>query len=171
MTLMLKSEVGVMVRMLTKAGYKPETASTSGRTLVGNGVSLTPAKKLSEVDISEYVGVMIPCMAIGIGNGITNEGVAIVRDAAKKRMPIAAQTSGVEFLAKAGILKNRHFSIARGLEYVVPDGIYDGTDVTQDENIITASTYPYRATATTPGTTEKLTAVYIQALRSPVESN
>jgi putative intracellular protease/amidase len=166
MDLMLTNEIGVMMSLFREAAYEPVVATESGRLLKGNSSSLQPDLKLRDVSIVDYVGVMVPCMAYGIGNGIAPEGVSLVKEAFDRSMPIAAQQGGVAFLAKAGILKGKHFAIARGYEFVAPDGIYQGSGVTTDGMIITAGVCPYQATSTTPGTTEELTRRFIRLLRA-----
>ncbi len=164
MDLMLTKEIGVMVSAFREAGYEPVVATESGRLLKGMSVSLQPDLKLKDVALSDYVGVMVPCMAYGIGNGIAPQGVSLVKEAFDRGMPIAAQQGGVAFLAKAGILKGKHFAIMRGYEFIAPDGIYEGTGVTTDGMIITAGVCPFQASPTTPGTTEELTRQFIKLL-------
>jgi putative intracellular protease/amidase len=164
MDLMLANEIGVMKSLFREAEYDPIVATESGRLLKGSSRSLQPDLMLGDVSIVDYVGVMVPCMAYGIGNGIAPEGVSLVKEAFDRGMPIAAQQGGVAFLAKAGILKGKHFAITRGYEFIAPDGIYAGNGVTTDGMIITAGVCPYQATSTTPSTTEELTRQFIRLL-------
>jgi putative intracellular protease/amidase len=166
MDLMLTQEIGVMMSLFGEAGYEPVVATESGRLLKGNYSSLQPDLKLRDVSIVDYVGLVVPCMAYGIGNGIAPEGVSLVKEAFDRGMPIAAQQGGVAFLAKAGILKGKHFAIARGYEFIAPDGIYQGNGVTTDGMIITAGVCPYQVTSTTPSTTEELTRQFIRLLKA-----
>jgi putative intracellular protease/amidase len=166
MNLMLTEEISVMMSLFREAGYEPVVATKSGVLLKGSSISLQPDLRLRDVSILDYVGVMVPCMAYGIGKGVVPEGVSLVKEAFDLGMPIAAQQGGVAFLAKAGILKGKHFAIARGYEYIAPDGIYEGSDVTTDGMIITAGVCPYQATSTTPSTTEELTRQFIKLLRA-----
>jgi putative intracellular protease/amidase len=166
MDLMLTKEIGVMMSLFREAGYEPVVATESGRLLKGNSSSLQPDLKLRNASIVDYVGVMVPCMAYGIGNGIAPEGVSLVKEAFDRGMPIAAQQGGVAFLEKAGILKGKYFSIGRGYDFIAPDGIYEGNGVTTDGMIITAGVCPYQATSTTPSTTEELTRQFIKLLRA-----
>lgn len=161
MDLMLTKEVGVMLSLLRQAGYEPVVATKSGKLLKGRSTSLQPDLRLADVSLGDYVGVMVPCMAYGIGNGIAPEGVSLVKEAFDRGLPIAAQQGGVAFLAQAGILKGKRFAITRGYEAIAPDGIYQGSDVTADGMIITAGVCPYQA-GTSPGTTEELTRQFIR---------
>jgi putative intracellular protease/amidase len=170
---MLKNEVGVMIDLLQQAGYTPIVATVNGQLLKAGSISLQPDLQFKEVDISEYVGLMVPCMGYGMGNGIAEEAVALVREAADRNLPIAAETGGVEFLARAGVLKGKHFTIWTELQsyptIAASGGIFDGTDISQDGTIITASTCPLRATAKRPATTALLTNRFI-ALLSATEA-
>ena len=161
MDLMLTKEVGVMMSLLRQAGYEPVVATKSGQLLKGSSTSLQPDLRLADVSLGDYIGVMVPCMAYGIGAGIASEGVSLVKQAFDRGLPIAAQQGGVAFLAQAGILKGKRFAIARGYEAIAPDGIYQGSDVTTDGMIITAGVCPYQA-RTSPGTTEELTTQFIR---------
>jgi putative intracellular protease/amidase len=165
MDLMLTKEIGLMVSILKEAGFEPVVATESGRLLKGKSASLQPDLKLSDVSIMDYVGVMVPCMAYGIGTGIAPEGVALVKDAFDRGVPIAAEQGGVAFLQKAGILKGKHFAITRGYEFIAPEGIYEGNNVTIDGMVITAGICPYQATSTMPSNTEALTKQFISILK------
>jgi putative intracellular protease/amidase len=105
-------------------------------------------------------------MAYGISGGIAPEGVALVKEAFNRGLPIAAQQGGVVFLANAEILKGKHFAIGADTAYAVRDGIYSGSGVVQDGNIGTAGVCPFREDASTPSTTTDLTAKFIELLKS-----
>jgi len=167
MELMLKQETGVMIHLLNEAGYQAVVATENGATLTGGQTSLRPDLKLSDVVMADYVGVLVPCMGFGTGNGLAPEGVALVRRAADLNLPIAAQNGGVEFLARAGVMSGRRFSIFTGLQGIVVGGIYAGMGVTRDGNILTSSTCPSRATAEFPDTTAELTTRFIAMLPKP----
>ena len=87
-----------MVRLPREAGYQPVVATDEGTALTGKQVSLTPDLKLSDVVIADYVGVLVPCMGFGMGNGLAPEGVALVRQAADSNLPVAAQNGGSQSL-------------------------------------------------------------------------
>ena len=61
---MLTKEVGVMVSMLEKAGYKVVVASASGQPITGGATTLKPDLKLADVKVDDYAGFMFPCMAV-----------------------------------------------------------------------------------------------------------
>ena len=70
MELMLTKEVGVMVDMLEKAGYKVVVASALGQPITGGATTLKPDLKLADVNVDDYAGLVLPCMAVpSIDNG------------------------------------------------------------------------------------------------------
>ena len=62
--LMLTKEVGVMIDILQKAGFKVVVANASGQSIEGLIRKLKPDLKLSEVRIDDYAGFILPCMAV-----------------------------------------------------------------------------------------------------------
>ena len=166
MDLMLTQEIAVMTSLLKEAGYVPIVGTESGLLLKGASASVKPDLRLADVSIQDYVGILVPCMANGFGNGVAPQGVSLVKQAFDRGVPIAAEQGGVEFLGKAGILKGKHFAISADGTYLVPDGIYSGTMVTTDGKIATAGVCPYRATPSSPATTEALTKRFIQLLKA-----
>jgi putative intracellular protease/amidase len=172
MELMLTKEVGVMVSMLEKGGYKVVTASATGQPLTGaGGTTRQPDLKLADVKADDYVGVILPCMASadatrGYGT-IPSETIEIVAAAAAAGKPVAAQVSAVEILGRAGVLDGKQFAIAADSVSLVPKGIYKGIGVVQDGNIITSGTCPLMALYTgEPDGTRELTQKFIDSLAS-----
>ncbi|MGE5401639.1 MAG: DJ-1/PfpI family protein [Ignavibacteriales bacterium] len=144
---MLKNEVSVMISMLKEAGYNVVVASISGKTLKAGSETLTPDLKLADVKVEDYAGFVIPGMASEDFDPKTNEpeAVEIVKKAAALGKPIAAQLSGVGILGAAGVLKGKMFAMDPVLKDMVPDGIYMGSGVVQDGNIVTSGTCPWMA--------------------------
>jgi len=168
MELMLTKEVGVMVSMLEKAGYKVVVASASGNPLVGGATTLKPDLKLADVKVDDYAGLILPCLAPTMaGTVIPPEAAEIVRKAVTLGKPVAAQVAGVFTLSKAGVLSGKQFAIAAPYVSYVPEGIYKGAGVIQDGNLITSGTCPFMARAGTfPDGTAELTQKLIDALAS-----
>jgi putative intracellular protease/amidase len=161
---MLTQEVGVMMSMLQKAGFKVVVASPSGQPITGGTATLKPDMKLADVKVEDYAGFILPCMAIDTA---PPEAVEIVRKAAALGKPIAAQNSSVVLiLAKAGVLTGKQFAMYPGYEIYVPEGIYKGAGVVQDGNIITSGTCPNYASGTRPDGTAELTQKLIDSLKS-----
>jgi putative intracellular protease/amidase len=148
MELMLTKEVGVMVSMLEHAGYRVVVASPSGQPFKGKSTTLTPNLRLIDVKISDYAGVVVPCLEadfLAIMAARPFEAVELVKSAAAQNKPVAGQVAGVQVLAKAGVLKGKHFAQAACYEHA-PDGIYEGVGVVRDGNIITSGICPFRST-------------------------
>ena len=63
--LMLEKEVWAMRLMLMRAGFKVETATASGMTIVSPGTDLKPDMRLDEVKVADYEGFIMPCIGVG----------------------------------------------------------------------------------------------------------
>jgi putative intracellular protease/amidase len=160
MELMLTQEVAVVVSMLEKAGYKVVVASASGDPITGGTTTLTPDLKLADVKVDDYVGFMFPCLAVDMDLPPPAEAVRIAKDAVAQGKPVAAQNGGVVTLSAAGALNGKQFALLEDPGAYMPGGIYKGTGVVQDGNIITSGTCPYMAKMTglkdgTPELTQK----------------
>lgn len=130
---MLTNEVGVIVSMLEKAGYKVVTASESGKPLKGSKITLKPDLKFADVKIEDYAGVMIPSLATPLDFPRPKGAVEIVKQAAASGKPIAVQVSGWLILYYAGLAtEDKHF-------------VNVGDGVAEDGNIITSGIDPYIA--------------------------
>jgi len=167
---MLTEEVGVMVNLIEEAGAKVVVASASGKPIVGSTTTLRPDLKLSEVDVGDYAGFILPCMAAGFGEDTATlppEALEIVKKAVAQGRPLAAQQSAVLILAKAGVLDGRRFAIAAEHEKDITVGICEGAGVVEDGRIITAGTCPLQArTYGLPDTTSELTRKFIASVAS-----
>jgi putative intracellular protease/amidase len=150
---MLSKEVGVITEMLQKAGFKVVVANASGQPLEGVIHKLNFDLKLTEVNIDDYVGVILPCMATGFfpGPPISPAVVSIVKEAIAKGKPVAAPTGSVYILAEAGVLKGKRYAFVDDLLNPFPPNpkdsrfegaIYGGSGVVQDGNIITSAVCP-----------------------------
>ncbi|MDB4442648.1 hypothetical protein N9219_04435, partial [bacterium] len=62
--LMLKKEVGVMIQILRDEGFVVKVATASGATIVAPTSKLKPDMRLAEVKKEDYVGFIMPCMAV-----------------------------------------------------------------------------------------------------------
>ena len=165
MELMLTKEVGVMVSMLEKAGYKVVVASASGQSITGGTTALKPDLKLADVKVDDYAGLVLPCMAVPDDWEPSPELVAIIEQAVAQGKPVAAQVAGVVTLAAAGGVNGKQYAFMEDLGAYFPEGVYKGTGVVQDGNIITSGTCPRmaRETGRTDGTPE-LTQKFIDSL-------
>jgi 4-methyl-5(b-hydroxyethyl)-thiazole monophosphate biosynthesis len=164
MELMLTQEVGVMMSMLEKAGFKVVVASISGQPITGGTATLKPDMKLADVKVEDYVGFLLPCMAVDV---IPAEAAEMVKKAVALEKPVAAQNGSVFILAKAGLLNGKQFAVFPGYEKMVPAGIYKGAGVVQDGNVITSGSCPFAGRdGKYPDTTAELTQKFITMLAS-----
>jgi putative intracellular protease/amidase len=168
---MLINEVVKMKEMLGQTGFEVITATISGDELKSDQINVKPDTKLSKVDIKEFSGLIIPCMA-PYDTIVTSEEKSLVRKLVDEGKPVAAQTSAVLLLAKSGVLKDKKYAFPRN-NMLSPDmfqefksGIYSGTGVVQDGNIITSGICPMEAkmTGQNDGTSD-LTSKLIQAIK------
>ncbi|MCX6031361.1 MAG: DJ-1/PfpI family protein [Chloroflexi bacterium] len=168
MELMLTKEVGVMVSMLEKAGYKVVVASASGQPITGGAATLKPALKLADVKVDDYAGVMLPCMGVPMDPPKPPpEAVRIAKEAVAAGKPVAAQVGGVTILDAAGVLDGKKFAMVADMKDVISRGSYVGEGVVQDGKLITSGVCPYIAKFTgKPDGTAELTQKFIDLLAS-----
>jgi putative intracellular protease/amidase len=167
---MIKEEAMVMKTMLEEAGFKVIVATLSGETIESTQYKLKTDKKLSDVNVNEYAGIIMPDMAqSGLGWHARPDEIAIVKKAVAQNIPIAAQQGSIIILAEAGALKGKKYTF-----YVEPsladkgfdEGIYSGTGVLKDGNVITSGYSPLRAKlfGVDDGTVE-LTRLFIKTIK------
>lgn len=174
---MLKKEVGVMTDLLQKAGFKVVVANVSGQPIEGIMRTLKPDLKLSEVKVDDYVGVILPCMAVGLlpGPPVSPVAVSIVKQAVAKGKPVAAALGSVYILAEAGVLKGRRYAFAddplielpgiRKKDLRFEGAIYSGLGVVRDGRIITSGVCPAtEGWLGRPDCTPELTGAFIAEL-------
>jgi len=146
MTLMIEREVKPIIQKLTEAGYAVTVASESGTKLKTEKAQLEVKKKLSNIKVKDYVGVVVPCMAAGGTEKETpQDAVRIVADAGKAGLPLAAQQSGVMILSLAGVLAGKDYAIAEESKDLISGGNYKGTGVVRDGMVVTSGTCPFIA--------------------------
>lgn len=169
---MLTKEVGKMKEILKESGFEVTIATLSKEVLKTDSITVTPDLKLSDVKVNEYSGFIMPCMAVN-DTIVSSDEINFVREVVKEGKLIAAQTGAVLILAKAGILNGKKYAFPKN-DIDNPDmypelksGIYSGTGVVQDGNIITSGICPMMAKLTggQDGTTE-LTQKLIQQIKA-----
>ena len=169
---MLTHEVGKMSELLKQSGFEVTIATITGEVLKADSINVTPNIKLSEVNINEYSGFIMPCMATN-DTIVTSGEINFVKEVVNEGKPIAAQTGAVFILAKAGVLNGKKFAFPKN-DMDNPDmypefksGIYSGSGVVQDGNIITSGICPMMAKLTggQDGTAE-LTQKLIQEIKT-----
>ncbi len=166
----LTKEVGVMKKILEQSGIKVDIATVSGESISIGSVKLDTVLKLANVNADDYSGFILPCMGF-IERRDVPEMVAIVEKAVEAGKPVAAQFGGVVYLARAGVLKGKKYSYGREVDLnMAPEfkgGIYSGTGIVQDGNIITSGVYPSwaREEGLKDGTPD-LTQALIEAIKA-----
>ena len=159
---MLRREVGVMVAMLEAAGLAVITASESGRPMGQGAAKIKPELKLGDVRVTEYVGLLLPSLAVGLMAPVPAKLIKIVRRAAAGKIPMAAQHGSVVVLQRSGVLKKKKYAFERP---VFAEGEYAGTGVVRDGNIVTSGTCPHLARETgRPDGTETLIRLFVEAI-------
>jgi putative intracellular protease/amidase len=133
---------------------------------------------LANVKKEDYVGYIMPCMAVGgiPGPPVAPEAVEIVKYAIAEGKPVAAQFGSVIILAQAEVLKGKKYayfsdplkttSYRKITDSRFVEAVYSGRGVVQDGNIITSGTCPFLERLTgLPEGTAKLTQAFIDELK------
>jgi len=144
----LKAEVGVMKQMLEESGLTVLLATVSGRPLITESAQVIPDLKLIDVNIADYSGFILPCMHAGVSSEAVNpQAVNMVKEVVLAGKPIAVQHAAIAILAKAGVLQGINYTFHAEVDTVkYPEfkgGVYSGTSVIKDGNIITSGVCPY----------------------------
>ena len=164
---MITEELGVMRTMLEDAGFKVDVATVTGEPYKGDEIRIKADVMLSSVDISYYVGIIMPCMARGMPGPVYPEAVQLVKEAVAKGIPVAAQHGSVVTLWKAGVLEGIQFAGPGMVSFSVGEEKYIGFGVVQDGNIITSGTCHHMAKATgRPDGTQELTQKLIDTINA-----
>ena len=152
--LVIKMEVGVMTILLKNAGFEVDIATTSGQPILGPTQKIEKVMRLSEINLDNYVGVIMPCMAVGMfpGPPVSPQAVAVVKKALSDGKPVAAAANSSIILAEAGVLKGKKYAFlvdplktTETRKITDPrfvDAIYSGPGVVQDGKIITSGVCP-----------------------------
>ena len=139
-------EVGQMREILENSGFQVSIATLNGEIMKTDSVTVKPDLKLSDVNIKEYAGFMMPCMATN-DTIVTAEEKNFVKTVSEQGKPLAAQLGAVWILAKAGVLDGKKYAIFEdpGNETVFKNATYSGNGVVKDGNIITSGICPWMA--------------------------
>lgn len=168
--LMLTKEVSVMRQMLEDAGYSVDIVTSRDQTMTSETTTLVPTISLADVDIDDYAGLILPCMAPAPGTAPPPAKVDEILEAAiAKDKPIAASRAAVVTLAKAGGVAGREYAFASPVDTQkrpeFAGGTFLGIGVVRDGNISTAGICPLSAkmSGEEDGTVE-LTRHFIESL-------
>ena len=142
--LMLEEEVFVMQAIVRSAGYSVDVVTVNDTPLTGE-VTLEPDLPVADVDVLNYVGLLMPCMAPVPDPAITmpDHILPLITGANDRGLPIAAMRGSVRELGRSGVLAGHRYSAASDLE--LDDAEYAGTGVTRDANLATAASCPAAA--------------------------
>ena len=177
--LMIKMEVGVITSLLKQSGYDVDIATPSGKPMLGSTEKLDKIVRLSDVNLDNYNGMILACMAMGLIIPVSPEVVAVVKKALADGKPVAATANASTILAEAGVLKGKKYArftdplietegIPGTVDPRYTGGIYGGKGVVQDGKIITSGACPSMATFypdMNDGTTE-ITQKFIAAINT-----
>ncbi len=154
-----------------------DIASRSGQPILGYTEKIEKVSRLSEINLNDYVGIIMPCMAVGMypGPPVSPQTVALVKKALAEGKPVAAAANSSIILAEAGVLKGKRYAYItdpikttetwKRTDPRFVDAIYSGPGVVQDGKIITSGVCPTleRIFAMQNGTIE-LTQKFIAAI-------
>ena len=168
--LMLAEEINVMRNLLEDAGYVVDIATPADEPMVAQTITLVPTIKLADVDVVNYAGVILPCMAPARGSPIPARIDEIAAQAVALGLPFAASRGSVATLAMAGGIENRKYAFAAAVDPAkrpeFDGGTFLGTGVVRDGKISTSGICPLAARASgQPDGTVGLTQSFIQSLR------
>jgi putative intracellular protease/amidase len=167
----LKAEVGVMKQILEQSGFTVVVTTVSGEPLLTDSVNITPDLSLSDVNIHDYSGIILPCMHAGASSDKVNaQAVKVVKDAIMAEVPIAVQHASISILARAGLLQGRKYTFHTEVDVAdFPDfkgGVYSGQGVVRDGWMITSGVCPYLAEHWgLEDCTQELTLALVNAIR------
>ena len=113
--LMIKMEVGVMSYHLRGAGFGVDIATTSGFPILGSTQKIEKVMRLADINLDNYAGIIMPCMAVGAWPGppVSQEAIVLVKKALADGKPVAAPFGSVIILAEAGVLKGKKYAFIR----------------------------------------------------------
>jgi putative intracellular protease/amidase len=166
---MLRREVGVMKDILERSGFKVTVATLEGAALSEGAIKLQPDLKLADVNVADYSGFIMPCMAAGTSGAeyVSPELVALIKKAILAGKPVAAQLGSVYVLAQAGLLKGKRYAYNGEQQNALFAGAsYGGIGVVRDGLILTSGLCPYMArNMQMKDTTEQLTLALVEAMK------
>ena len=152
----LQQEVDVMTNTLEEAGFKVIVATESGETIKDSlqKPALKPDLKLADVRVSDYVGIIMPCMgSVILYESATPAEISLAKEAVFQGKPIAAQHGAVHILKQAGVLEGKKHSFR-----------FEG--VIQDGSLITSSFCPaITKRYGDPDGTPELTKLFIEIIK------
>ncbi len=131
--------------VLIRAGIEVVDASLNqdGTVTASHKLHLNGLKRLSELNLSEFRGIILPGGSRGVNNLLnSNEVISLVKRFYEEEKLVCAICAAPMVLGKAGILHDKFFTCYPGCE-VGLDGVYTGDEVNVLDRIITARSMLY----------------------------
>ncbi|MEM5836520.1 MAG: DJ-1/PfpI family protein [Candidatus Aenigmatarchaeota archaeon] len=131
-------EAITVIDVLRRAGIEVDSVGLTGGWVTGShNIKVMADKKISEVDIEKYDGIVLPGGSKGVENLLKSSKVKeFLEKANEKNKLIAAICAAPLVLAKYHILDKRRATIYPGMEKEIP---YPRDEkVVVDENVITS---------------------------------
>jgi 4-methyl-5(b-hydroxyethyl)-thiazole monophosphate biosynthesis len=131
-------EAITVIDVLRRADIEVDTVGITGAWVTGShGIKVMADKKISEIDVEKYDGIVLPGGSKGVENlGRSSKVKEVLEKMNEKGKLIAAICAAPSVLAKFHILDNKRATIYPGMERELP---YPRDErVVVDENVITS---------------------------------
>lgn len=139
-------EAITQVDYLRRAEIKVDMLTINDKKIVtgAHGIKIEADDLITGLDENKYDGIIIPGGSLGVENLLKDDRVInLVKKINNNKKLVAGICAGPLVLEKAGVLKNRQFTIYPGLEEDVKDGEYMDAGVVTSKNIITGKAVAY----------------------------
>jgi 4-methyl-5(b-hydroxyethyl)-thiazole monophosphate biosynthesis len=154
-------EAFVPLSVLRGAGVQVDLVGLAGSVATGgHGARITTDRRLADVRVDDYDGIVLPGGTRGCANLERSKAVMdLIAAMGEKGKIIAAICAAPAVLAKAGVLKNRKTAVYPGMERQVP---YPRPEkVVVDGNVITSQG---------PGTAMEFSLEILKHILGPAEA-
>lgn len=131
--------------VLVRAGIEVVDASINenSEVVASHKVYLNRLKRLSELNLAEFSGIILPGGSQGVNNLLNSkEVIELVRRFYSEDKYVCAICAAPMVLSKAGILNDKRFTCYPGCEEGL-EGIYTGEEVVVTDKIVTARSMLY----------------------------
>ena len=93
-----------MTLFIKRAGFEVDIATTSGFPIIGPTGKIENVLRLSEINLNNYVGIIMPCMAVGMfpGPPVAPQAKEPAKKCLADAKPVAAAAHSGTILAEAG---------------------------------------------------------------------
>ena len=161
-------ELDPMIQTLKSARLTVVLATSTGEPVTIGQASLAPDTTLEAVVVTDYDGVIIPCMASTLS---MPDSIAVAVKAVEEKIPLATGDGAIRVLRDGGLLKGRRYALDPTFADSVQEGTNMGTGVVQDGLLITAGACPNDTyDKTRKDQTKELTVTFIKAVRERIRT-